>query len=166
MPDKRQNSRSSGGQAPLPKQPPKDPPQDYSSLPQKPIKLKADVNLPSALKRDSAKPRPKKRSQPPIAKKKRVRKKSPEKTPPLLNGLSQQARESALAAAEREGVTIEAWLERRILEETAAPPAVVMPDMQPLLDALDEIRQRLERLEGQKGFWQRFWDQYMDPNRR
>ena len=50
MPDKSRSDRSPEPKVRVPRHPPKEPLQDYSSLPQKPIKLKSEVTLPPVLK--------------------------------------------------------------------------------------------------------------------
>ena len=163
MPDKKPTNSSTAEQAPTPKRPPKSPAHDYSALPQKPIKLKQGVDLPPALKGSENKQRaPAKRTTPPVAKKKRARK-SPTKTEQPQSSLSSQALELAAAAAKEEGLSVDAWIEKLIIERSQTPTAEAPSEMASIREALAQINERLWRLESRKGFWRRFWEQYVEP---
>jgi len=144
--------------------PKKTPKKDYSSLPQKSIKLKSDVTLPPVLKRNAPEPRKGRPKEPAPAKKAGSRKSSPPENP--FDGISQQARETALAAAAEAGVSLNTWVENLILDARQAPPTESSEAFNEIRQSLQMIEQRLERIENQKGFWSRFWDQFMEPNRR
>jgi hypothetical protein len=161
MPEKTQAERPAKRRARTSKQPRKTPQKDYSSLPQKPIKLKQDVSLAPALK-------PGKRmtnETTPTPKKKTERKAHPHSSKPFAQ-LSPQIREIALAAAAREGVSLDAWLEALILQFHRATPQAESEASGSVLQSLQRIERRLERLEDQRGFWRRFWDQFMEADRR
>jgi hypothetical protein len=144
--------------------PKKTPHKDYSSLPQKAIKLKSDVTLPPVLKRDAPVPRKEKTKSPAPAKKTNIRKSSRPGDP--VDGISLQAREIALAGAAEKGVSLSQWLESLILHAHQAPPTETSEAFNEIRQSLRMIEQRLERIENQKGFWSRFWDQFMEPHRR
>ena len=144
---------------------PKAPSQDYSSLPQKPIKLKDEVTLPPALKREAGKQTAPKAAIP--KPKKRRNKPSVRKSPSVLDGLSVEARELVSQAAERTGMDPLAWLEQVIRNSPMSNRPEHATDSSELMQMLHRIDQRLEKLEDQRGFWSRFWDQFMNlQNRR
>jgi hypothetical protein len=164
MPDKRRTDHPADEQIPAPKRPPKAPAQDYSSIPQKPIKLKAGVDLPPALKRSGAKSTSVKDATPPLAKKKRSPKKSRKKSePPRNEGLSQQTWALASSAAKEEGLGVTEWIEKVIIEKTQLPTPATPSDLEAIHQALYQINERLGQLENRKGFWRRFWEQYVEP---
>jgi len=128
--------------------------QDYSELPQKPITLKKGigglagparkiVRSPLSGSLPSKPARPKKK---PV-----VRKKTSVGGQWTLSGISKSARDTATIAAREEGVKVGEWLERLIRQETVTKPSAEGVDQQFLLDALDDIRQRLNRIEQQRG---------------
>ncbi len=162
MPDKKKTDHPTDDQPPTRKRSPKAPAQDYSSLPQKPIKLKADVDLPPALKRSGSKSSAKKRTTPPTVKKKSTGKSRAKRELPL-SGLSEQARDLAAAAAENEGLSISDWVEKAIIERSQTPSAGSPSDLEAMRLALQQINERLWHLESRKGFWRRFWEQYVEP---
>ena len=163
MPDKKQTEPSTDNQPSTPKRPPKSPAKDYSSLPQRPIKLKSGVDVPPALKGSETKKRPPaKRATPPVAKKKRS-KKPPTKSDQPQSTLSKQALELATTAAIEEGLPVDAWIEKLIIESTQTLPAEPPSEMESIREALAQINERLWRLENRKGFWRRFWEQYVEP---
>ncbi len=157
-----------------PRQTSKPLPQDYSNLPQKPIKLKPDVSLPPVLKRSAGKSRPTSRGKAAESKpspKKRTPPSPPSPPPAATTALSQTALETARGAAAQAGVSLETWIENLILD--SARPASARPaerdvneELLRIRQTLEEISSRLDRIEHQKGFWQRFWNQYMEPHRR
>jgi hypothetical protein len=161
MPEKSEGDRPSKKPGQVPEQPPKAPPQDYSALPQKPITLKADVDLAPVLKRSSRKSPIKRAISPPIAKKKR-QKKSAVKSSPILSEVSEEAREIAISSAERAGIPVNRWLEGVIIATTNEPSAAPS-DVEAILQSLEEIKERLTSIENRKGFWRRFWEQYVEP---
>lgn len=144
--------------------PKKTPKKDYSSLPQKSITLKSGVTVPPVLKRDAPEPRKGRPKEPAPAKKASSRKPSRPEDP--VEGISQRAREIALATAAEEGVSLDKWIENRILHARQAPPSETSEAFNEIRQSLRMIELRLERIENQKGFWSRFWDQFMEPNRR
>jgi hypothetical protein len=162
MPEKRQTDRSSKNRVRIPKQPPKEPRQDYSALPQKPIKLKHDVELSPALQKRKSEQHASKGNTSPVAKKKPAKRVTARTSQPL-NGISHRAREFALESAEREGISVTTWLERVILDRAKEPNRETPLETDTILQTLKEINQRLNRLENQKGFWRRFWEQYIEP---
>ena len=153
-----------------PDQPPKEPSQDYASLPQKPIKLKKDLNPPPARKRGPSgkKAQPKKESIPVPRRKTTVKKKTNanKSTQWTLNGISPESKALATHAAELENMNVSEWLEKVIHQATQPPsdqPTSIDAEM--LTTTLKSIQERLDRIEQQKGFWGRFWDQFMDQSK-
>jgi hypothetical protein len=136
------------------------PKQDYSELPQKPITLKKGIgglaapvktNVESAEKPLAASTaKPKKRVP---AKRKRAA-----KDHWILRGVSISARDVATKAARAEGVKLGEWLDQLILRTTTAP-AQSGETQQQVLEALQDIQNRLERIEYQRGFLSRLWEQ-------
>jgi hypothetical protein len=164
MPDKKNQSETTpNDNPPLPAHPPRQSRKDYSVLPQKPITLKHEIKTPPALKKSTHKrkagTKPKSTPKPKVAK-------ASGPSPAdqwTLRGISQEAREAASAAAEREGLEVGKWIERQILEraEPENTQQFVKLD-EALLESLQSIDERLDRLENQKGFWIRFWDRFME----
>jgi hypothetical protein len=157
------DKRSSDKPRSVPKKPPKRPSRDYSNLPQRPITLKQGE------------------------KKKRVgmnKKVTPKKAIPrvkkqpanqwLLKGISAEAKQFALDEANRQGVTIGEWVEQLILDhqqpetnEQNKPVELDDPrERDEILEALYAIEQRLDRIEDQRGFWARFWEQVMNQSKQ
>jgi hypothetical protein len=164
MPDKRPTDHPADDQIPAPKRPPKAPAQDYSSIPQKPIKLKAGVDLPPVLKRSGAKaPSAKKEASPPIAKKKKPRKPRTKPSPPETEAFSEQTWALASSAAKDAGLCVTEWIEKTIIEKTQSPAPASASDLEAIHQALQQISERLGQLENRKGFWRRFWEQYVEP---
>ncbi len=166
--------------SPAPGSPPKSPKRDYSSLPQRPIKLKKGVDLPNALKQEPAKPkakpapkrRVKKAERIPTPKKKRKPNNPPEESPALsewtINDLSDEVKRIATEAAAKEALSTNEWLERLIRQSTEETPQKAdepAAGEDNLSAALQSIDQRLVHLEKQKGFWGRFWDQFMEQSK-
>ncbi|MEJ2452535.1 MAG: hypothetical protein P8103_00055 [Candidatus Thiodiazotropha sp.] len=56
------------------------------------------------------------------------------------------------------------WLEQLIMESQQHEAPVIETDT--IANSLQMIEQRLARLEDQRGFWSRFWEQFMEPYRR
>jgi hypothetical protein len=164
MPDKSQETKSAARRE-RPKQPPKAPQQDYSALPQKPIKLKTDVSLPPVLKKGTAKRRNTSKETVPTAKK-RKRTSPPRKAVQVFDDLSAEARKLALNAASDSGLEPIAWLEGLIRNTQQNHRAEETPSNAELLHMLQKIDQRLQRIENQRGFWSQFWEQYMNPKGR
>ncbi len=57
-----------------------------------------------------------------------------------------------------------AWLEQLIMESQRHEAPTHETDT--IANTLQMIEQRLARLEDQRGFWSRFWEQFMEPYRR
>lgn len=163
MPDKKQTDRPTDDQPSTPKRPPKTPAQDYSSMPQRPIKLKAGVDIPPALKGSNAKKTAvKKRSTPPVSKKKNT-KKTEAKSEQHLSGLSKQAHKLAETAAKKEGLSVTDWIEKVVVDATQTPLSETPSELESIRQTLQQINERLWYLENRKGFWRRFWEQYVEP---
>lgn len=163
MPDKPKDEQAAQRHTRASKHSPKEPQQDYSSLPQKSIKLKPDVTVPSALKRAANMPQTEKQHPAPAKK----RQKKPARQPPKIFGdVSPQARKVAAAAAAQESVPLNVWLEKLILQSQQTMPDGRTDDLDHMMQSLRKIEQQLERIENQKGFWSRFWEQFMEPHRR
>ena len=163
MPDKKQTDPADDDKPATPKRPPKAPSQDYSSMPQRPIKLKTGVDIPPALKGASTKKTAdKKRTTPPVSKKKRA-KKAAEKSEQPLSGLSRQAHEIADAAARKAGLSVTDWVEKVIVDTTQDTSTEAPPELESIRQELQQINERLWYLENRKGFWRRFWEQYVEP---
>ncbi|MES9943635.1 MAG: hypothetical protein ABW080_01610 [Candidatus Thiodiazotropha sp.] len=173
MADKRSRDRSHS----IPKKPPKRPSRDYANLPQRPITLKQakkKKSLNMKKKSDSKTKQataPKKKA---VSKKAipRVKKQAPNQW--LLKGISEEAKQYALNEANRQGVTIGEWIEQLIFDsqEPAAseqdePAETYFAEEQDeITGALYAIEQRLDRIEDQRGFWARFWEQVMKQSER
>lgn len=84
-----------------------------------------------------------------------------------MRGISPKAKKIALAAAKQKNITVNEWLESVILQSTQpeqqADNRAVENSLSVSLKSIDE---RLERLEQQKGFWARFWDQFMEQTKK
>jgi hypothetical protein len=164
MSDKSPVEQSAEQKTPTPKHPPKELQKDYSSLPQKPIKLKSDVILPPALKQSPGKSATAKQAIPKPARK--AKRKSSTKALKTLDGVSPQARDIALAAAAEDGLELTDWLEQLILNRQQTPEVQKPTGHDEIMQSLRVIEQRLQRIEHQRGFWSRFWEQFMEPHRR
>jgi hypothetical protein len=167
------NKRSSDQTGSVPKKPPKRPTRDYSNLPQRPITLK------HAVKRKSSGKTTKNRSgtQRPTSPRKKT---TPQvKQQPsdqwLLKGISDSLRQHAREEAERQGLSLEAWLTRLILnhlepvnneQDDKISDAYTVADLEQIAESLHAIEQRLERIEEQRGFWSRFWEQVMNQSKQ
>ncbi len=132
---------------------------DYSELPQKPITLKKDIG---GLVRPAGEEVPTaehESSTPAVARQKKTastRKKSSANGQWTLRGISSTAREAATQAARQEGLKLSEWMERAIYQSIATSPSQQEPT-QPVIEALEDIRSRLERIELQSGFFYRIW---------
>ncbi|MET0068056.1 MAG: hypothetical protein ABW076_17050 [Candidatus Thiodiazotropha sp.] len=134
---------------------------DYSSVPQKPIKLKDEVSLHPALKGEPSETDNTRKHTPPP---RRSRKKPAAAKPvALFDGLSPEAREIILNAANTAGLEPLAWLDRFVCESSQIDANVQRPDNAELMRMLQTMDERLQRLEDQRGFWSRFWEQFMNP---
>ena len=136
------------------------PKQDYSELPQKPIALKKGIGglvEPGGRKSQlsdtdlSATPVPKQK------KKIAVKRRGAETEQWTLRGVSKTAREAATNVAREEGLKLNEWLERAIYQAISASPSHSEPE-KPIMDALEDIRDRLERIEQQRGLLARIWE--------
>ncbi len=163
MPDNSQDDKPLQRRKRTAKYTPKKPQQDYSSLPQKSIKLKPDVTLPPVLKQGTNKTRAAKHPTTPTKKRQKESAKQPSK---IVDDISPQAREIAIAAAAQEGVALNIWLENLILQSQQVAPDSSPEDRDDMLRSLQDIKQRLPQIENKKGFWSRFWEQFMEPHRR
>lgn len=168
MPDKKNQSETTPDDSlPLPTHPPKQPRKDYSVLPQKPITLKREISTSPSLKGSTHKPKRKAGSKPASVPKPKSPKPKTKRASTAnqwtLRGVSKAARDAASAAAQSEGIELGRWLERVILEHVA-PNKAEQPDKadEALLESLQSIDERLDRLENHRGFWVRFWDRFME----
>lgn len=135
---------------------------DYSELPQKPISLKKDIGGlagPVGKQHESDKPDSARLSAPGAKNKPAVKKKLPAASQWTLRGISKAARETAAQAAKQEGVKLHQWLERAIYQAAEASPQTSENDQQ-LMERLEDIRDRLERIERQNGLAYRFWQRF------
>ncbi len=166
MPVKDPKDQTSESKVSSTNRPPKPLPQDYSNLPQKPIKLKPDVSLPPVLKGSVSKARPTSRNKSSNARSSTRKSPPPPATAPGSE-LSKSVLEAARKAAASAGLPLDTWLENLMRENT--PPSAPVPDLEEELATirgmLGGIERRLERIERQKGFWQRFWQQYIEPDK-
>lgn len=129
---------------------------DYSDLPQKPIKLKEGIG--GLVGPGAKKPEP--------VSEENVTTKAVKAGPPkhqpsettqwTIRGISKLAREAATSAAKQEGIKLNEWLERAIHLYLSSHAMPEQQDTQ-VREALDDIRQRLERIERQSGFLYRIW---------
>lgn len=133
-------------------------------MPQRPIKLKKGVDIPPALKGSSAKKTTskQKRATPPVNKKKNT-KKTERKSEQSLGSLSKQARGIAEKAAKREGLSATDWIEKLIVDSTRTTSTETTSELESIQQTLQQINERLWYLENRKGFWRRFWEQYVEP---
>jgi predicted HicB family RNase H-like nuclease len=158
----------------IPKKPPKRPTRDYSTLPQRPITLKQASKKKSVKKKRkvSAESKP---ATAPV--KKAVSKKAMPKVKKkpsgqwLLKGISESTRQYAQEEAERQGLTLEAWIEQLILsqlqpdsseQDDESNEVYIEGDLEQIAESLFAIEQRLDRMEEQRGFWRRFWEQVIN----
>ena len=133
------------------------PKQDYSDLPQKPIKLKEGIGGLAGPRVDSDEKVENHISANPRLKSNKPRvSKQPGNTATrwTLQGVSAAARKAATEAAKREGLPLGEWLEKAIFT-VITPAAKTQNPQQPQLDALTDIQVRLERLEHRAGWLSR-----------
>ncbi|MCU7851768.1 MAG: hypothetical protein KZQ80_06090 [Candidatus Thiodiazotropha sp. (ex Monitilora ramsayi)] len=154
-----------------PNQPPKELQQDYASLPQKPIKLKKDLNHPPARKGGPSGKKAQTKKEPiPVPRRKATAKKKAntnKSTQWTLKGISPESKALAINAAEQVNMKVSEWLEKVIHQATQPSPENTTPiDTEMLTSTLKSIQQRLDRIEQQKGFWGRFWDQFMEQSKK
>ncbi|MES9969692.1 MAG: hypothetical protein ABW092_06625 [Candidatus Thiodiazotropha sp.] len=172
MADKRSSDKSQS----IPKKPPKRPSRDYANLPQRPITLKKARKKTSVKKKKQPEikarhaPAPKKKV---TAKKTIPRVKKQSLNQWLLKGVSEETKQYALDEANHQGVTIGEWIEQLILDyqeseydQQNEPVETDIPQQQDeIVAALYAIEQRLDRIEDQRGFWARFWEQVMKQDK-
>ncbi|MCU7892887.1 MAG: hypothetical protein KZQ78_15280 [Candidatus Thiodiazotropha sp. (ex Ustalcina ferruginea)] len=159
MADKKSNKRTVS----TPKMPPKKPLRDYSAMPQKQISLKRKTKKKLAPVTQNATIRSKpsttnKKKAPKAAK--AVKKKSPNRWD--LKGLSDEAKQAVIEEANQQGMSITDWIEQLIMSSRNLEDKPAPENEQQLTIALRAIEQRLDRIEQQRGFWSRLWDQAMD----
>ena len=134
--------------------------QDYAEHQQKPITLKKNIGglvRPGKRKVRPAAAAATSSPTPPQRKKVTVKKKAAATAEQLaLQGISKAAREAAVNAAREEGLTLNEWLERAIVQAVSTTPVDREP-AQAVQDALAEIRSSLVRIEHQCGFLYRIW---------
>ena len=140
---------------------------DYSDLPQKPITLKKGIG---GLARPLGRQRGREEKQIPIP----TPIPTPEKQPAVkkstattggqwtLRGVSPEAREIAMKTAREEGVKLHEWIEQAIYHAASPAPENQISTQENqndrvIMEAFQEIRERLERIEEQSGFVYRFW---------
>ncbi|MES9817207.1 MAG: hypothetical protein ACH255_08575 [Candidatus Thiodiazotropha sp.] len=157
------DKRSSDQSGTAPNKPPKRPARDYSALPQRPITLKHSKKKKPASKTKKSSPNKipspaSKKKAPPRKAVPRVKKKPANQW--LLKGISETARQYAQEEANRRGVPIGAWIEQLILSSRQVPDESQTDDQrEEITEVLHAIEQRLDKIEEQKGFWRRFWEQ-------
>ncbi|MCU7811730.1 MAG: hypothetical protein KZQ77_10910 [Candidatus Thiodiazotropha sp. (ex Notomyrtea botanica)] len=145
---------------------------DYAARPQRPITLKSGVRTPPVLKKEAPskkQAKPKKRSSS-TATEKKAKKAGGTSTANqwILRGISPATKNIALTAAKQEGIKVSEWLEN-VIDKSTQPDQQAMrtsPEETHLLTTLKSIDERLQRLEQQKGFWARFWDQFMEQSKQ
>ena len=102
----------------------------------------------------------------------RVKKQAPNQW--LLKGISEEAKQYALDEANRQGITIGEWIEQLIFsyqqpetnEQEEPAETYIAEEQDEITGALYAIEQRLDRIEDQRGFWARFWEQVMKQSER
>jgi predicted HNH restriction endonuclease len=171
------DKRSSDQPGAIPKKPPKQPTRDYANLPQRPITLKQAGKKKSTGKtaKDSTKSKPATKTRKKATKKSavpRVKKKPIDQW--LLKGISKTTMQYAQEEAEHQGLSLEEWIEQLILSyqqsETSEQvdetnEAHIEGDLEQIAETLYAIEQRLDRIEEQRGFWSRFWEQVMNQTK-
>jgi hypothetical protein len=141
---------------------------NYADLPQRPITLKKSIGGLARPKARSAAIVQNKAAPPsPAPSKKPVsQKKSVSGGQWTLRGVSPDARELAVKLARDEGVKLHEWIEQAIYRAASpAPEPISEPepvveistDDAATLEALQDIRERLVRIEEQSGLFYRFW---------
>jgi hypothetical protein len=154
----------------IPKKPPKRPTRDYSTLPQRPITLKQK----SKKKPEKKTPRHSAKAKPTAAPRKKTALPRVKKKPSsewLLKGIAESTRQYAREEADRQGLSLEAWIEQLILsqrqpvsgeQDDESNEEYMEGDLEQIAESLFAIEQRLDRMEEQRGFWRRFWEQVMN----
>ena len=132
----------------------------YSELPQRPIKLKADIGgLAGPRRRAVEKAEAATPSTPgPVPPQLRPAKK-PRKTTTrwTLKGISPATREAAVQAAKTQGIPVAHWVETAI-RQVLTPEANPADSQQRVVDALMDIQARLERIERHPTWLERLKD--------
>ncbi|MBW9271936.1 MAG: hypothetical protein K1566_20030, partial [Candidatus Thiodiazotropha sp. (ex. Lucinisca nassula)] len=128
---------------------------DYSALPQKPITLKHKQKKATVKKQKPA-------AQPPQQKAKSTAKKKAQ-NPWHLEAISDQAKATIVAEADRQGLSITAYLEQLVMQQhdTASTGQLLQLDTE-IHDRMNALERRLDRIEEQRGFWGSFWDRVMN----
>jgi predicted HNH restriction endonuclease len=171
------DKRSSDQPGTIPKKPPKQPTRDYANLPQRPITLKQAGKKKSTGQpaKGSSKTKASTTARKKATKKStvpRVKKKPSDQW--LLKGISEEAKLYALDEANHQGVTIGEWIEQLILshQQSVTSEQVdetheshIEGDLEQITETLYAIEQRLDRIEDQRGFWSRFWEQVMNQSK-
>jgi predicted HNH restriction endonuclease len=171
------DKRSSDQPESIPKKPPKQPARDYANLPQRPITLKQTGKKKSTGKtaKGSTKTKASTTARKKATKKStvpRVKKKPSDQW--LLKGISKTTIQYAQEEAERQGLSLEEWIEQLILRHQQsvtseqvdeAYEAHIEGDLEQIAETLYAIEQRLDRIEEQRGFWSRFWEQVMNQSK-
>ncbi|MCU7881061.1 MAG: hypothetical protein KZQ60_11360 [Candidatus Thiodiazotropha sp. (ex Lucinoma aequizonata)] len=140
--------------------PSKKPLRDYSAMPQKPISLKRKTKKKLASIIQNAAIRPK-----PSTTKKKTAAKAVKKRPPNqwdLKELSDEAKQAVIEEANQRDMSITDWIEQLIMTSQNLEDKPAPENKQQLINTLHTIEQRLDRIEQQRGFWSRLWDQAMD----
>jgi hypothetical protein len=129
---------------------------DYSVLPQRPIRLKAEIGGLVRPQRAADKSTAKDSDRPaPVPPEQRPAKKSRRSTTQwTLRGVSPEAREAALRAAKEQGIPLGQWMDQAI-GKALAEAATSEDSQQQLLDRLADIQARLERIEHRPDWWER-----------
>jgi hypothetical protein len=129
---------------------------DYSVLPQRPIKLKAEigglVRPPRATNKSKAEGLDKLVPVPPEQRPAKKPRKST--TQWTLRGVSPERREAALRAAKEQGIPLGLWMDQAI-GKALAEADTAQDTQQQLLDRLADIQARLERIEHHPDWWER-----------
>jgi hypothetical protein len=161
----------------IPKKPPKRPTRDYSALPQRPITLKQIGKKKSVAKKHKRSAKSKTTTAP--RKKTATKRAIPGvKIKPsgqwLLKGIPESTKQYAQEEAEHHGLSVEEWIEQLILshQQSATSEQVddtnesyIEGDLEQIAESLYAIEQRLDRIEEQRGFWSRFWEQVMNQSK-
>ncbi|MCU7874272.1 MAG: hypothetical protein KZQ91_16145 [Candidatus Thiodiazotropha sp. (ex Lucinoma borealis)] len=143
--------------------PSKKPLRDYSAMPQKPISLKRKTKkkLAPVIQNAAIRPKPSatnKKTAPKAAK--AVKKRPPNQWD--LKGLPDEAKQAVIEEANQRGMSITDWMEQLIMSSRNLEDKPAPVNEQQLTNTLHAIEQRLDRIEQQRGFWSRLWDQAMD----
>jgi predicted HicB family RNase H-like nuclease len=132
----------------------------YSELPQRPIRLKADIGglagpgRKSVDKAETAKPSIQNPLPPQLRPAKKPRKPTTQWT---LKGISPGTRDAAVQAAKTQGIPVGQWVDQAIRQSLTAGTNP-SDSQQQVLDALGDIQARLERIERFPTWWERLKD--------